>query len=392
MAPHAVGDDVHVEFGEENEAILVVIAFLPDVGNACRYGSHCIQLQLALSADTREPAYVKQSTRSPDACKGWLARTSLAVGRCQRPPDSLAKLRGMRHRSEHATMTLTLGIITDLHFGPRANFGGKLRKLSHCAGDLTAAFSREMRDEVKPDLVVNLGDVVEDECNEADRARYAECMRVLAEAGSERLDIAGNHDVVHLSRTELRAFWGLDDGPLYRSLDRQGVHLVTLATHETKDVAVTIDDVQLDWLAADLAATSRPTVILMHHSAADQDLTGNRWFAKAPHLALVKSRKRLRSILESSGKVVLVLNGHLHWNHLDVIHGIPYVTVQSLIENLDDDAPGRAAAAYAVARITSRRISIDVRGAESCRYQFELPASPSGDVDEEVSNVHVPPS
>ena len=43
-----------------------------------------------------------------------------------------------------------------------------------------------------------------------------------------------------------------------------------------------------------------------------------------------------------------VFNGHLHWNHLDVIAGIPYVTVQSLIENLDDDAPGRAAAAHAV--------------------------------------------
>ncbi len=289
-------------------------------------------------------------------------------------------------------MTLTLGIVTDLHFGPRASFGGKLRKLTHRAADLTATFAQKMREETMPDLVVNLGDVVEDEAPELDRERYRECMQLLATSGAERLDVAGNHDLVNLTPKELRNQWGLSDGPLYRSLDRQGVHLVTLATHETKDVAVTIDDVQLDWLAADLAATSRPTVILMHHSAADQDLTGNRWFAKAPHLALVKSRKRLRSILESSGKVVLVVNGHLHWNHLDVIHGIPYVTVQSLIENLDDDAPGRAAAAHAVVRIGPRRISIDVRGAESCRYQFELPASPSGDVDEEVSNVHVPPS
>jgi Icc protein len=45
--------------------------------------------------------------------------------------------------------------------------------------------------------------------------------------------------------------------------------------------------------------------------------------------------------------------------------------VQSLIENLDDDAPGRAAAAYALVRVTRSRIVIEVRGAETCRYQLE---------------------
>jgi 3',5'-cyclic-AMP phosphodiesterase len=269
-------------------------------------------------------------------------------------------------------MNLTLGIVTDLHFGPEARFGGKLRKLTSQAGALTAAFARRMRDEVRPDLVVSLGDVLEDESPAADRTRYAECMRLLAESGRERLDVAGNHDVVNLTSAELRAFWGLDaDGPLYRSLDRGGVHLVTLYTHETKDVDVTIDDAQLDWLARDLAANELPVVVLMHHSASEQLLVDNRWFGKAPHIALVKQRKALRGLFES-GRVVLVVNGHVHWNHLDVIAGIPYVTVQSLIENVEDDAPGRPAAAHAVVRIGPRRVSVDVAGAEVCRYQFEL--------------------
>ena len=66
-----------------------------------------------------------------------------------------------------------------------------------------------------------------------------------------------------------------------------------------------------------------------------------------------------------------VFNGHLHWNHLDVIAGIPYVTVQSLIENLDDDAPGRAAAAHAEVHATDRRMVVRVRGNDPARYQFE---------------------
>jgi Icc protein len=298
-------------------------------------------------------------------------------------------------------MNLTLGIVTDLHFGPAASFGGKLRKLTHRADELTRAFAETMRDEVRPDLVVNLGDVLEDEAPELDRARYAECMRLLALSGAERLDVAGNHDVVHLDGSWLRKVWGLDgDGPLYRSLDRGGVHLVVLATHETKDVDVRIDDQQLAWLESDLAATTLPTVVLMHHSAAEQHLIGNRWFSKAPHLALVKERRRLRGILEASGKVVLVVNGHLHWNHLDVIRGIPYVTVQSLIENLDDDAPGRPAAAHAIVRIGPRRVSVEIGGAETCRYQFELSSSlgaePFGseplEAELPVSSIQVPPT
>ncbi|MSP25034.1 MAG: phosphoesterase [Myxococcales bacterium] len=269
---------------------------------------------------------------------------------------------------------LTLGVVTDLHFGPAAAFGGKLRKLSHRAAELTLAFATRMRDEVRPDLVVNLGDVLEDESVEIDRARYAECMRLLASAGCEVVSLAGNHDVVHLTHVELRAAWGLEPtGPLYRSLDRHGVHLVCLYTHETKDVSVNIDEAQLAWLEADLERTTLPTVVLMHHSTAEQDLRQNRWFSKAPQLALVKERKQLRAIFESSGKVRLVLNGHLHWNHLDLIGAIPYVTVQSLIENVEDDAPGRPANASAIVRIAERRVTVEVSGAHDCRYQFELP-------------------
>jgi hypothetical protein len=80
-------------------------------------------------------------------------------------------------------------------------------------------------------------------------------------------------------------------------------------------------------------------------------------------------------MIEEHGDVRAVFNGHLHWNHLDVVGGVPYVTVQSLVENLDEDAPGRAAAAHAVARISERRVVIEVFGAERCRYQIDRPSS-----------------
>jgi hypothetical protein len=43
-----------------------------------------------------------------------------------------------------------------------------------------------------------------------------------------------------------------------------------------------------------------------------------------------------------------------------------------LVENLDDDAPGRAAAAHAVVDLDERRLVVRVAGAEPVRYQVEL--------------------
>src|SRR5271168_4162326 len=59
----------------------------------------------------------------------------------------------MRHEY-HTRMSgeLTFGIVTDLHFGPEARWQGKLRKLTHMAGDLTREVVRRMNDEVRPDF------------------------------------------------------------------------------------------------------------------------------------------------------------------------------------------------------------------------------------------------
>jgi Icc protein len=267
-------------------------------------------------------------------------------------------------------MDLTLALVTDLHFGPEASYGGKLRKLTAQAGPLARAFVERMNTLVKPDLVVNLGDDIEDESPEADRARYGECQSILRGAEAELVNVAGNHDTVTLDEDYLRAAWGRE-GELYYSLDRGGFHLVVLHTRERKDHDVSIGEAQLAWLTADLAESPGPSIVLMHHSAADQDLTGNRWFEGSPHICLVRERRSIRKLFEEHGDVRAVFNGHLHWNHIDVINGIPYVTLQSLIENLDDDAPGRAAAAHAVVRASKKRIVVEVMGAERARYQFD---------------------
>jgi len=267
---------------------------------------------------------------------------------------------------------LTVALIADIHVGPRAYFDGQLRKLSHQALELTQHFVERMRQQIKPDLVVNLGDAIEDESPEVDQQRYGQALELLAQAPGKLVHVAGNHDRINLDDAALRRAWGMPPpGPLYYSFDLGFVHFVVLCSHERADRDVRLDRDQLGWLAADLGSTARPTVVLVHHSAADQDLSGNRWFAHAPELCLIEQRRELRALLRRSGKVMAVFNGHLHWNHLDLIDAIPYVTVQSVVENVRDDEPGLAAAAHAVVRITPKRMLVELGGVEPARYQFE---------------------
>jgi 3',5'-cyclic-AMP phosphodiesterase len=265
---------------------------------------------------------------------------------------------------------MRFALISDVHLGPPASHAGKLRKLTHLSEELIQAFVRRMRDEVNPDLVINLGDVIEDESAEADRERYAHFVAMLHETGKPVLHVAGNHDTINLTADELCGMWGNASSATY-SQDHGGVHFSILRTIEHRDERIELPAEQIRWLERDLAAATLPCIVLMHHPASEMRLEGNRWFEKAPYLCRIVERRALRDVIEKSGKVLAVFNGHVHWNHFDVIAGIPYVTLQSLIENLDEDAPGRAAAAYAVCDLDERRLVVTVHGTEMVRYQIE---------------------
>jgi Icc protein len=265
-----------------------------------------------------------------------------------------------------------VGVVTDLHFGPEVRHEGKLRKLSHLAEPLTRTIVREMNESVRPNMLVNLGDDIEDETRELDLERYERCQSILhGVRDASVVNVAGNHDTINLNRRDLARIWG-HDGPLHYAFDAGGWHFVVLQTFERQGVDVSIPADQIEWARDVLARTERPAVVLMHHSASEQQLHDSRWFAKRPDLALVKERRELRRIFEESGRVKAVFNGHVHRNHLDVINGIAYVTFQSVIENVDDDAPGRPAAAYGVVRLTQERIVVRVEGNDPARYQLEL--------------------
>jgi 3',5'-cyclic AMP phosphodiesterase CpdA len=252
----------------------------------------------------------------------------------------------------------------------RADRAPMLRRIAVLLASLVELAQADMRDEVRPDLVINLGDVIEDESPEKDREHYGQFVAMLREIGKPVLHVAGNHDTINLTAADLCAMWGHATAATY-SQDHHGIHFAVLRTIEHRNERIELPAEQIEWLEQDLAKTTLPSIVLMHHPASEMRLEGNRWFEKAPHVCRVVERRALREDIRNSGKVLAVFNGHVHWNHFDVIAGIPYITLQSLIENLDDDAPGRVAAAYAVCELDERRLVVTVHGAEPARYQIE---------------------
>ena len=265
--------------------------------------------------------------------------------------------------------------ITDLHFGRAEPYKGVDRKLTGHAPALTAAFVADMNQRVRPDFVVVLGDVIEDESPQADLDNYAAATAILSGLNMPVRYVFGNHDLVNLTHEQLLELSG--ETALNSSCNVDGWHLVrlhsTVATTPPRpdgsgyDLEASVTPEHLDWLDRDLAGAGRPAIVFTHFSAAELDLTGQFWFEHSPEQALLANRRDVRAVLESHN-VAVVLNGHVHWNNHTVHNGISYVTIQSLVENTACD--GRPAAAWALIEAAPGGIDITVNGRDSARYRM----------------------
>jgi len=194
------------------------------------------------------------------------------------------------------------------------------------------------------DLVVDLGDFVNGAfvlslvpAGPAQTA--AQVPAVLANAESvyarfsgPRYHVLGNHDIYDLSKEEFLA--GTGAPWTYGSFDAKGYHLVILDVqytpkdaplgHATWVVQGWVPQVELDWLKADLAATGRPTIVCVH-----QRLDGA--LEKLNKKPQVLNADVVRGVLETSGVVIAVFQGHDHTSAYTLVNGIHYIAFAALV-------------------------------------------------------------
>jgi alkaline phosphatase len=124
---------------------------------------------------------------------------------------------------------------------------------------------------------------------------------------------------------------GVEQRNSYYSFDRGGFHFVVLDSCFRSDgepygrknfqwTDANIPAAELEWLEGDLKANSKPVIVFAHQRL---DVSNNHG---------VKNNADVRTILESSGNVLSVFQGHSHQNDLKEIGGIHYCTLVAMVE------------------------------------------------------------
>jgi 3',5'-cyclic AMP phosphodiesterase CpdA len=264
---------------------------------------------------------------------------------------------------------IRFALIADAHIGPETQYEGVTRKLSRFSLPHLSEISRELSIKHQPDFVVQLGDLIEDTTDKsADEENYQAGLVTFERMTMPTLNVIGNHDQINLGQADLCKYGKTEH--LYYSKDIGDWHCVVLLSTSRQHTDIHIDSTQQSWLADDLASTNKSTLVFLHHPLDDQELAGNIWFEKYPDYCFVEERADVRKIMESSGKVCAVFNGHVHRNNMSVIEGIPYITIQSLVEKVGE--PDVCSRAYALAAITSNQLTVQVKGKDPALFKVDL--------------------
>jgi HAD superfamily hydrolase (TIGR01450 family) len=235
---------------------------------------------------------------------------------------------------------LKLALVTDIHNGKES-----LTKKGGMAIPLLRQFASFVETEA-PDLIVELGDRISDVDSDTDRISLSAVAAVFAAVAVPRRHLMGNHDRVYLSEADNRAALGQDFRS--HSIDIKGWHLAfwQADVHLSHRHSPCLTAADLAWLQADLAATNLPTIVFSHIPLDGASMTGNFYFEANPQYATYANVDAAQRIISEAGNVAMCVAGHVHWNNISRIDGVPYVTLQSLTESATTQ--GDAAAGWAI--------------------------------------------
>ena len=233
---------------------------------------------------------------------------------------------GLFAEDSAAKRRVRMGLVTDMHYADKAPAGSRhyresLAKLSEAA---------EQFQKQQPDHVVELGDLIDAADSVAVEQGYLKRInKEFAALPGKKHYVLGNHCVYTLMKDEFLA--GVGQKKSYYSFDSGGFHFVVLDSCFRSDgkpygrknfqwTDPNIPAAEIDWLKADLKSATGQTIVFAH-----QRLDVSNHYG-------VKNAAEVRKVLEDSGKVLAVFQGHSHKNDYKEIAGIHYCVLAAMIE------------------------------------------------------------
>jgi len=226
----------------------------------------------------------------------------------------------------NASPLLRVGLMTDLHYADKPPT--KTRFYREALAKLDEAV--EVMNREKPNLVVELGDFIDQADSVEKEIEWLQTMEShFAKLSMPRHYVLGNHCVGTLTKQEFAANTKASGG--HESFEAGGVTFLILdacfrsdgtpysrKNFDWKDANLPAS--QLSWLESELNKASGPVIVLAH-----QRLDADKAHA-------VQNAPAARALLEKSGKVLAVFQGHSHKNDYQQIAGIHYTTLVAMVE------------------------------------------------------------
>ena len=241
---------------------------------------------------------------------------------------------------------LKLVVFSDLHYLDDNHSEQYNRKLTSLAVPLFEKLKNKINNEIKPDICVYLGDLIEDTNNyNQDIKNLKYICNKFKTITVPFYAIPGNHDLRSMNfREEVEDIMGYGHSTF--SLNINDYHLVFLGLDIRNDLGTEnggifktqfISNNDLKWLKKDLEENDMPCIIFNQFGIAEDDMIGNWWFESCPENALLANRKELKKIIKKNDNVIGVFSGHQHWTKRIKEDGIGYYIVGSITENINND-------------------------------------------------------
>jgi hypothetical protein len=226
------------------------------------------------------------------------------------------------------------GLLADPHYADADPRGTRFYRES--LGKMREAVDRLRTERVE--FLAELGDIKDMALKETDTQTLSHLVAIEREFqrfAGPTYHVLGNHDMDNLSKAQVLAHitnTGIPADRSYYSFGHGGIRFLAIDTNFMKDGGdydhgnfdwreIYLPAPQLDWLRAELKAATDPVIILGH-----QRLDGEG------HVQVV-NRLEVREVLEASGKVLAVFQGHDHKGAYSLINGIHYYTLKAIIED-----------------------------------------------------------
>jgi predicted phosphodiesterase len=233
---------------------------------------------------------------------------------------------GWLHGMADGNPALRFGMVTDVHHADKPEWGTRyyresLKKLREGVAQFSGS---------NPAFLVQLGDLV-DAAKDPDTERQwlKQAMSALRAVGVQLHSVLGNHCIQTLTKTQFLEESGRERG--HYSFDEAGFRFIVLDACYRRD-GVSYDAGNFDWKDTDIPRLERQWLRQQLETAPGRVLVFVHQRLDIPGVHTVASAPEVRHILETSGKVAAVFQGHSHQNDYREINRIHYCTMRAVIE------------------------------------------------------------